>query len=213
MKRRQLLFGALAILLLAAVGAGVWIGRRARTAQWEERPLEGLGIYGTVPDFSLTERSGRKVDLTELKGKIWVVNFIYTHCPDSCPMQSARIKELQDEFINEKDLRLVSITVDPSRDTLKVLSEYANRFAADPERWLFLNGEKEAIYRLAQEGLHLAAVEIPQEQRTGSGATHAHSPRFVLMDRKARVRGYYAPSDPEAMVRLRRDLARLLHNG
>lgn len=123
------------------------------------------------------------------------------------------MKQLQDEFMNEKDLRLVSITVDPKQDTPKVLSEYARRFGADPEHWLFLTGEKEAIYRLAQEGFRLGAAEIPHDKRPESGATHTHSPRFVLIDRKVQIRGYYASTDAEAMVRLRRDLRTLLKRG
>lgn len=120
------------------------------------------------------------------------------------------MREFQEGFINEKDLRLVSITVDPERDTPKVLSEYGNRFGSKPELWFFLTGEKEAIYRLAQEGFHLAAVEIPHEKRPTSGATHTHSPRFVLIDRRAQIRGYYISTDAEAMKRLRRDLQTLL---
>jgi protein SCO1/2 len=165
-----------------------------------------------VPDFSLIERSGRQIELSDLRGKVWIANFIYTHCPDTCPIQSAQMKELQDEFINEKDLRLVSITVDPERDSTAVLSKYASRFGADPERWLFLTGEKKSIHRLAQEGFLLGAAEIPSAKRPASGATHTHSPRFVLIDPKAQIRGYYTSTDAEAMRRLRRDLKILLLN-
>jgi len=115
--------------------------------------------------------------------------------------------------MDEKDLRLVSITVDPKRDTTKVLTEYATRFGADPARWFFLTGEKDTIYRLAQEGFRLGAAEIPHEKRPLSGATHTHSPRLVLVDRKAQIRGYYISTDGEAMVRLRRDLKKLLRSG
>ncbi len=182
-----------------------------RQGGWKEKPLEGLSkTFGKVPDFSLIERSGRQVTLTDLKGKIWIANFIYTNCPDTCPIQSAQMKELQAEFMDEKDLRLVSITVDPKRDTPKVLSEYANRFGAKPERWFFLTGEREVIYRLAQEGFRLGAAEIPHEKRPVSGATHTHSPRFVLIDRNSEIRGYYVSTDADAMRRLRRDMEKLL---
>lgn len=214
--RQQLLWGLLLVAITGVVGIGVWSWQKGRTRQggWEEKPLEGLSkAFGKVPDFSLIERSGRQVTLTDLKGKIWIANFIYTNCPDTCPIQTAQMKELQAEFMDEKDLRLVSITVDPKRDTTKVLTEYATRFGADPARWFFLTGEKDTIYRLAQEGFRLGAAEIPHEKRPPSGATHTHSPRLVLVDRKAQIRGYYISTDGEAMVRLRRDLKKLLRSG
>jgi len=173
--------------------------------------LERLPVYWEIPDFSLVERSGRRVTLADLKGKVWVANFIYTHCPDTCPFQTAEMAKLQREFAQEKDFRLVSITVDPERDTTQVLSEYAQRFGADAERWLFLTGEKEAIYQLAQKGFRLSAVEVKEGVRKpgpesllrwltpgfayahhpGPFQPYIHSSRFALVDRKARVRGTY----------------------
>lgn len=179
----------------------------------EERPLEGLKDFGVVPHFSLVEKDGRQITLSDLKGKIWIVNFIYTNCPDTCPIQSAQMRQIQDEFQGEKDLRLVSITVDPKRDTPEVLSEYAKRFGADRGRWLFLTGNKESIHKFAQEGFRLGAVELPHEKRPASGATHTHSPRFVLIDREAQIRGYYVSTDADAMTRLRRDLKALFRSG
>lgn len=213
--RQQLLWGALLVFISGAIGIGVWSWQQGRTLQGtrEKPPLEGLKVFGTVPDFSLIERSGHPVTLAGLKGKIWIANFIYTNCPDTCPIQSAQMKELQTEFSSETGLRLVSITVDPERDTPKVLVEYANRFSANPERWLFLTGAKEAIYHLAQEGFRLGAAEIPHEKRPASGATHTHSPRFVLVDRQAEIRGYYVATEADAVARLRRDLKILLSKG
>lgn len=176
----------------------------------DDKPLEGLKIFGAVPDFILTEKDGREVALSDLKGKTWIVNFIYTNCPDTCPIQSAQMRQIQEDFKYEKDLRLVSITVDPTRDTLEVLSKYAKRFGADPARWLFLTGKKETIHKFAQEGFHVGAVELPHEKRPESGATHTHSPRFILVDRAAQIRGYYVSTDADAMTRLRWDLMVLL---
>jgi cytochrome oxidase Cu insertion factor (SCO1/SenC/PrrC family) len=116
-------------------------------------------VYGRVPDFSLVERSGRRVEASNLQGKVWIADFIYTHCTDTCPLQSAQMARLQKEYADVPDLRLVSITVDPARDTPQVLAWYAARFGADPARWLFLTGEKAAIFRLAREGFRLGVEE------------------------------------------------------
>ncbi len=202
------------VVVLASVLSGVVLWRWQAKLQLqngsEENPLEGLKQFGSVPQFSLIDRSGRRITLSDLKGKVWIVNFIYTNCPDTCPIQSAQMTQIQDDFQNETGLRLVSITVDPARDTPQVLSQYGKRFSADPTRWLFLTGEKETIHKFAQDGFRLGAAELPHERRPESGATHTHSPRFVLVDREGQIRGYYVSTDPEAMKRLRRDLKVLL---
>lgn len=263
---QRALWGALIVVLIGVLGAGTWSVVRGRTTARRllARPEARLPVYGSVPDFSLIERSGRKVERGGFLGKIWVVNFIYTRCPDSCPLQSAEMARLQADVANESDVRLVSITLDPKQDTPQVLSRYANRFGADPERWLFLTGEKAAIYRFAREGLHLAVIDPGNEARTPGdakmpsqhvnpqparlpgqgftdrragaafvpgglrwtlepvpasagdetlGARVLHASRFVLVDRRARIRSYYDSTDTESLWRLRQDVKALLREG
>jgi len=208
---RQLLWALCVIGLAGLIGSALWngFGVGLRYSARPEKALEGLGNFGTVPDFSLLERSGISINLSDLQGKIWIVNFIYTSCPDTCPLQSAEMAKLQGELDHEATFRLLSITIDPERDTLQVLSRYADRFGADPDRWLFLTGEKEDIYRLAQQGFHLSAVPISNGERNDDTA-FIHSSRFVLVDDKAQIRGYYISTDPDTLRRLRRDLKTLL---
>lgn len=204
-----------------------------------------LPVYWQVPEFSLVNYNGQPVTLKNLKRRVWVATFIYTHCLETCPLQTAEMAKLQKEFVQEKDFRLASITTDPANDTPEVLTKYANKFNADPKRWYFLTGEKRAIYHLAEKGFRLSVVD-PLEGTSSSGpkalidfllpaSAHAHHPgptlsfvhssRFVLMDRRARVRGIYggnlAPSstngekkilsyDDETIQRLRRDVWALL---
>ncbi|HSB81093.1 MAG TPA: SCO family protein [Candidatus Methylomirabilis sp.] len=149
-------------LFLGLLGAAVWTWQGVRS-EWppgEDTSLEGLQIFGTLPDFSLIERSGKRVTLADFRGKVWIADFIYTHCTDTCPLQSAELARLQADLATEPDVRLASITVDPAEDTPEVLAEYAARFGADRERWLFLTGPKRAIYTLAQKGF-LLNVEDP----------------------------------------------------
>jgi protein SCO1/2 len=125
-----------------------------------------LPPIGEVPDFSLLERSGQRVTKTDLLGKVWVVDFIFTNCLEACPLLSSRMSELQTAFASETDLRLVSITLDPERDTLKTLADYAAHLNAHPQRWLFLTGDKERIYRLARKGFYLHIVDPADAQQT-----------------------------------------------
>lgn len=118
-----------------------------------------LPRLGTVPAFMLQERSGATMMQADLLGQVWISSFIYTRCATECPLISSQMARLQDAFSAERDVRLVSITVDPQHDTPEVLARYAQSFAAHPQRWLFLTGDKVAIYRLAREGFRLGVVE------------------------------------------------------
>jgi protein SCO1/2 len=163
--------------------------------------------YGMVPDFALVERSGKKLQLADLRGKIWIADFIYTSCPDTCPLQTAEMARLEDEWKPFTDIELVSFSVDPGHDTTPVLAEYANRFHADPKRWLFATGDQGQITHLVQDGFRLTAASVPN---TAATDVIVHSSRFVLVDRQARIRGYYDSQDFEGLRRLRQDVATLL---
>ncbi len=169
--------------------------------------LAHRGGFGRVPDFSLTERSHKSINLKDLLGRVWVANFIFTSCKETCPTQTAALAQLHaDEDLKGK-LTLVSITIDPDRDTPEVLSRYASRFGAHPDLWYFLTGNKAQIYRLAQEGFRLSVAPV-----TGSGgeSDFIHSSRLVLVDREAQIRGYYHSSDPEALHKLNQDIKLIL---
>ena len=222
--RRALLWGAL-VLIVVGGGLAAWSMLRETPTQGRGT-LETLGEYGEVPDFTLIERSGRQVRRADLLGKVWIANFIYTQCKETCPLQTARMAQLQAEFVNQEDLRLVSISVDPERDTPDVLSRYAKQYGADPGRWLFLTGDKRAIYVLAKDGFRLGVVDPDDQARAGgllrllepapALATHGsqglviHSSRFVLVDRQVRIRAYHLPDDSQSLSRLRENIKILL---
>ncbi len=165
--------------------------------------------YGAVPGFSLVERNGKTVTLADLKGHILIVDFIFTTCPGPCPVMTGRMKNLQDELKEKPDVRLVSVTVDPETDTPAVLSKYADSFGADPSRWYFLTGPRSAIKSLATDGLHLTL-----EVNTGASAVPGqgpivHSTRFVLVDGRGHLRGYYDSTDNRSLQQLLRDIDQL----
>lgn len=169
--------------------------------------LERLARYGAAPDFSLIERSGRPVSARDLRGRVWIADFIYTSCKDTCPLQSRAMAALQMDLKEDGDLRSVSITVDPLTDTTALLTQYADRYGADPQRWLFLTGELKEIRRIVQEGFRLSAAPVDGTTRD---PVVFHSTRFVLMDRDGEIRGYYDSNDPQALKRLRENARTLL---
>lgn len=205
-----LMAAAVAALGIAA-GTFLWLklAPGPKTAAWNSPALEGLSHYGAVPEFSLVERSGKNVTLAELRGKVWVADFIYTTCNDTCPMQSATMAKLQAQHGNNGDLRLISFSVDPDHDTPAVLSRYADRFKANADRWLFVTGDKEQIVQLVQGGFRLSAVALTEGK--SKETVIIHSPRFVLVDRKSVIRGYYDSRDNTALERLNKDVATLIN--
>lgn len=168
-----------------------------------EKPANGLPVLHKIPDFSLVERSGAEVTGSDLSGKIWIADFIFTNCAGPCPIMTAHMKDLQTALSASENVRLVSVSVDPQRDTPKVLSDYADTFEADPERWLFLTGEKENIFHLAKTGLKLVLEDANEEH------TIIHSPHFVLIDPQGHVRGYYNSFDEDFKSRIILDVERL----
>jgi len=210
-KAGLLLLGVSVLSLGIILGTFFWLklAPRPGLTGWDAKPLEGLNRYGTVPEFSLVERSGKAITLADLRGSIWIADFIYTTCQDTCPMQTAEMAQLQEQWKDRAGLKLVSFSVDPEKDTIAVLSRYADRYKADAQRWLFLTGAKEEISRLVQEGFRLSAVALPSDGNVGS--VIMHSPRFVLIDKQAEIRGYYDSRDPQALQRLKADVATLIN--
>ena len=224
--RPPILVVALSLTVAATViGGAVWAIRR-NAAPVIATDLEHLGRYGEVPAFALTERSGRRVTLESLRGLVWVADFIYTECTESCPTQSLQFAQLQREFASEPDLRLVSITVDPAHDTREVLGRYAERYGAT-ERWWFLTGDKRVIYCLAREGFRLGVVDprVSEPLECGSRswllpppvwASHGsqglvmHSARVVLVDPAAQIRAYAVATDADSMKVLLTNLRAVL---
>lgn len=205
------MLGLCVLSLGIALGTALWtkLGPQPGFGNQSQRPLEHLKGYGSVPNFHLVERNGKEINLAQLRGTIWIADFIYTNCNDTCPLQTAEMAKLQEKTKDRPELRLVSFSVDPEKDTPAVLSRYADRFRADATRWLFITGPKDQITRLVREGFRLGAASAA---RGGADAdVILHSTRFVLVDKQARIRGYYDSRDAEALRRLRKDITGLLH--
>jgi protein SCO1/2 len=166
-----------------------------------------------APAFNMTERSGKPVTLDDLKGKVWVASFVFTRCSGPCPQVSAAMARLQKELNLKEtaDLRLVTFTVDPDRDTPNELREYANRYQAEPEKWLFLTGLPEAeLHKLLKEGFKVTAQRSPSPK---PGDEFDHSSRLAVVDKKGVIRGYFdgirSPSSKDGDADFEENLKRL----
>jgi protein SCO1 len=159
-----------------------------------------LPVYKTVPEFSLISQTGEPFHSKSLEGNVWVADFFFTSCTGPCPRMSSRFRQIQTAFPGQDDLKLVSMSVDPERDTPEVLAEYARKFSAEAGRWYMLTGNMDALHNLSRNVFMLGDVTGDLE----------HSTRFVLLDRQSRIRGFYHSADSESMEQLMKDIRLLL---
>jgi len=200
---RFVLPALLALFALSAIVTAL-LARGWLAADRPEPPPE----ISALPDFELTNRDGRSVRLADLDGEIWVADFIFTRCGGVCPRMTERMIRLETS-VGGTRLRRVSISVDPTFDTPDVLAAYAEAFRITDPDWLFLTGERDAIYELTVGGFKLAVDDEPPPQSTHPDEPILHSNRFVLVDRRGTIRGYYDPFRPEELQRLLRDANQL----
>lgn len=160
--------------------------------------------FGSVPDFELVRSTGETVTRADFDGRVWVANFIFTNCGGTCPMMTYQMGKL--DVALPEDVHLVSITVDPTRDSPEVLAAYAESRGATSDRWYFLTGEREEIYDLAKAGFHLAV-----DDTIGTTVEPiTHSSRFALVDRTGEIRTYYDGTSLKSIDRVITDAGTLL---
>lgn len=167
---------------------------------------------GQLPAFTLVSSAGRPLGDADLRGQVWIADFIFTHCPGVCPLLSTEMAKLQTalEKAGLDEVRLVSFSVDPMRDTPEVLAAYAQRYGAEDGRWWFVTGEHDALYTLIGRGFQLAVAERTPGGEPETDELITHSDRFVLVDRQLRIRGYYRPVEEGARDRLLGDVRALM---
>ena len=157
-------------------------------------PPPGLDDFGPVPAFTLTDQDGATVTPATLSGKVWVADFMFTSCPDICPILSAHMAEIQARYASRDDLHLVSFSVDPATDTPPVLKEYGSRFGAKPGRWTFLTGPLDDVKKTVVDGFKQSMENLPATDL--KPATILHGSRFVVVDRRGHMRAFPDPAEP-----------------
>lgn len=202
--KRRIFAWTLLVLALAGVGGATLYQRLTRPAP--------PPILGHLPDFTLTNRDGRPVSRHDLEGRPWIADFIFTRCGVSCPLMTQRMAKLARELPQASQLRFVSFTVDPAYDTPAVLEAYARRQNAPPG-WLFLTGDRDAIFRLSKKGFLLGIDPNPPPGAAAPGELILHSTRFVLVDGKGRLRGFYEGFADGTPEQIERDLEGLRAEG
>lgn len=173
------------------------------TDEEDANPWDAEGIE----DFSLTDTNNQTVTKNDLLGKPFVISFVFTHCRGPCPNVTLQMRELQDR-LKDYDFNLVSLTVDPERDTIEVLKNYGKENGADFDRWKFLTGNQAQIYWLIHHSFKMPVEEAKDERRL-PGFEIIHSTNIMLVNAEGRVTGKYNAQKDDEMSKLRRDLKKI----
>jgi protein SCO1/2 len=158
-----------------------------------------------VPDFSFTTQEGKTLTKADLLGKVWVVNFIFTRCSGPCPIMTSHMMELASKVTKIPEVKLVSVSVDPTYDTPEVLAQYANNIQVNPEQWYFLTGSLDKITAFTQQGMKQSLV-------TESGSMPNHSTRFMIVDQAGMIRSYHDVRDSEVVQKILIDIGNLVRH-
>lgn len=157
-----------------------------------------LAVEDTLTeDYTLTNQFGEQVSFPDdFSDKVLVVGYVYTNCPDICPMITYNMRDLQREFPEDQDFHLISISFDPERDTPEVLRSYAESYNVDQSNWSMLTGETSVVNEVLDK-LSIATVKTPTRFTENNKAVYFidHTDKVSLIDKKGQVRNHYLGSE------------------
>ncbi|MEM6522981.1 MAG: SCO family protein [Bacteroidota bacterium] len=177
--------------LLAFVLAVVMLGCDLQT----EKKLPYLGrreinnndtIYHTITDFEFVNQDSSLVTQETFHDQIYVSDFFFTTCPTICPIMKTQMLRVYEAYKDNPQVGILSHSIDPKHDTVAVLRSFAERLGVESDKWHFVTGEKDEIYKMGQTSYMVSAVEDPSEP-----GGFIHSGAFILVDKERRVRGIY----------------------
>lgn len=175
------------------------------TPEWIDESAINFNEIHTIEQFELTDQNGRLITNKSLAGKIYVADFFFTLCPGICPKMTKNMGRIQEEFIEDDKIKLVSHSVMPWADSVTVLKEYADLKGINSDKWHLLTGPQNAIYNLARQS-YFAEKELGLDKESNE---FLHTENFILIDGKGRIRGVYNGTLSLEMNRLITDIKTL----
>lgn len=166
-----------------------------------DKSIRNVSDNHRVKDFNLINQNGIKISSKDYENKIYVVDFFFTRCPSICPIMTDNMKLVQDEYIDDNNIMLLSLSVTPDIDNVEVLKNYAIEKGVNDLKWNITTGSKKHIYELARKS-YFAVVD----QGDGGLQDFIHTPNFVLVDTKKQIRGIYDGTEDKEISRLIKDI-------
>jgi len=171
-------------------------------------------IWHTTKNIHLVNQLGDSVSLYDHQGKIIILDFFFTSCGSICPRLTNNMSKLQRSFsrggdehkkIDTSVVQFISISVDPERDSVAVLRDYANKMNLSSDNWWLLTGNRDSIYKFAFEEMKVDSFSMEPVN-----PDFVHTSRFILLDKKMQVRGYYNGLDSTSLLKLAKDVGYIM---
>lgn len=169
--------------------------------KYVDKSIQNVNKNHTVKDFNLINQNGNNITSKDYENKIYVVDFFFTRCPSICPIMTDNMKKIQNEYTNNDDVMLLSMSVTPDIDDIEVLKDYAVEKGVNDSKWNITTGSKKHIYELARKS-YFAVVD----QGDGGLQDFIHTPNFILVDTKKQIRGIYDGTEDNEILRLIKDI-------
>ncbi len=196
-------FQALALIL--SLLASCTTRKSAPLPIYGERDVVGSDtMYHKIDSFSFVDQDSVIITNETFNGKIYIADFFFTSCRTICPIMKTQMLRVYDSVQNDAEVLLLSHTIDPEYDTVRLLHDYAERLGVKSDKWHFVTGNKDDIYRIAQTSYFATALEDSAEPDG-----FIHSGAFLLIDPQRRIRGKYDGTKEEDVNRLLEDIRRL----
>ena len=162
-------------------------------------------INHSINNFSFFNQDSIEITRETFDNAIYVADFFFTTCPTICPIMQNNLLLVYNEFSENNNVKYLSHTINPEYDNSKILKKYAQKLGVSSERWHFVTGELEDIYKIAKDSYMVSALE--DENEPGG---FLHSGTFLLIDTNKNIRGIYDGTNEAEMFRLMRDIKILL---
>ncbi|TXN35689.1 SCO family protein [Flagellimonas hymeniacidonis] len=166
-----------------------------------DKSLQGISKNHTVADFELINQNGKTITQDVYKNKVYVADFFFTSCPSICPVMTNNMAKIQEEFLNDDNVMLLSLSVTPNVDNIPILREYANNKGVIDSKWNVTTGNKKHIYELARKSYFAAT-----DEGDGGLQDFIHTSNFILVDKQKQIRGIYNGIDDKEILRLINDI-------
>ena len=191
------------IIFFALLFGGFYVFLYATIDRYKSK----LPVLNNVHSFSFTRQDGKQITEKDALGKVNVIEFFFSTCQGICPRLNHNMQKLASHFKDQKDLLILSHTVDPSNDNVERLKKYSDSLGADIQQWWFLTGSKQDLYKSARENYLL---DDPQNNSKNINEQFLHTQFFALVDKQGRVRGIYDALKSDEIQKLYGDIEDLL---